>query len=166
MCAMAELELIRSRHDRRVFEVDGVGALRLGGFFSRAATARAGGASWSFERRGLWDNTIEARDATGAEVGSFGPRAIRRGGTLRWGGREFELRPVSSWRERYALLDGERELARLDGKGWGKRPVAVSIDEASAVEPGLLLFAVYLVRRLADDANTAAGAGSTAAATG
>jgi hypothetical protein len=78
----------------------------------------------------------------------------------------LELRPVSSWRERYALLDGERELARLDGKGWGKRPVAVSIDEASAVEPGLLLFAVYLVRRLADDANTAASAGSTRAATG
>ncbi len=143
-----------------------MGALRLGGIFSRGATARAGGASWSFVRRGLWDRTIEARDAAGAEVGSFGPRAIRRGGTLRWGGREFELRPVSSWKERYALLDGGRELARLDGKGWGKRPVAVSIDEPGAVEPGLLLFAVYLVRRLAEDANTAAGAGSTGAATG
>jgi hypothetical protein len=153
---MTELELTRRRDDRRVYEVDGVGTLRVGGLFSRAATAEAGGRSWTFDRRGFWSRTIEASDATGAVVGSFDPRTIRRGGTLRWGGRELVLQPASNWRERYALLDGERELALLDGKGWGKRPVSITVDDLDAVEPGLLLFAVFLVRRLAEDADAAA----------
>jgi hypothetical protein len=113
---MAQLELARSRDERRVFEVDGVGALRLGGLFARGATAEAGGAFWSFDRRGLWNRTIEASDATGAVVRSFDPRTIRRGGSLRWGAREFELRPTSAWKERYALLDANHELARLTGR--------------------------------------------------
>jgi hypothetical protein len=163
---MAELELSRSRDDRRVYEVDGVGALRVGGLFSRSVTAEAGGTSWTFDRRGFWGRTIEASDAAGAVVGSFDPRTIRRGGTLRWGARELALQPASKWRERYALLDGERELALLDGKGWGKRPVSITIDQPDAVEPGLLLFAVFLVRQLAEDAATAASAGSSGGATG
>jgi hypothetical protein len=163
---MAELALTRSRDDRRVYEVDGVGALRVGGLFSRSVTAEAGGSSWTFDRRGFWSRTMEACDATGAVAGSFDPRTIRRGGTLRWGGRELALQPASKWRERYALLDGERELALLDGKGWGTRPVSISIDESDAVEPGLLLLAIFLVRRLAEDAATTASAGSSGAATG
>ena len=151
---MAELELTRSRDDRRVYEVDGVGALRVGGLFSRSATAEAGGSSWTFDRRGFWSRTIEASDAAGAVVGSFDPRSIRRGGTLRWGGREFALQPASNWRERYALLDG---------KGWGKRPVSISVNEPDAVEPGLVLFAAYVVRRLAEDAASTVTAGTSGA---
>jgi len=64
--------------------------------------------------------------------------------------------------DRYALADGERELAVLDGKGWGKRPVKVTLDGADKVEAGLLLFAVFIVRGLA--AETSAVAGSAAAA--
>ena len=45
-------------------------------------------------------------------------------------------------------------------KGWGKRPVRVTIDDPEAIDPGLLLFAVFVTRALADDA-----AGATAAAT-
>ena len=127
---------------------------------------RPGGASWSFDRPSLWRRTTEASDATGAVVGSFDPRTLRRGGALAWRGREFELRPASAWRERYALADGERELAVLDGKGWGRRPVKVTIDDPNAVDPGLLLFAAFVVRRLAEDAAAAASSGSSAAATG
>ena len=86
---------------------------------------------------------------------------------LRWAESEFALRPASSWRERYALAVGDRELALLDGKGWGRRPVKVTVDDVSAVEPGLLLFAAFVVRQLAEDAQGAAGAAaSSAAATG
>jgi hypothetical protein len=46
----------------------------------------------------------------------------------------------------------------IDGKGWGKRPVAVHVDDTASVEPGLLLFAAFVVRRLADDASAAAAA--------
>jgi hypothetical protein len=163
---MAELELTRSRGDRRVYEVDGVGTLRLGGLLSRGATAEAGAASWSFDRRGLWQRTIEASDAAGDVVGSFDPRTLRRGGVLRWGDRDFELRPASRWKERYALVYGGRELAVLDGKGWGRRPVRISVDDPRAVEPALLLFAAYLVRRLAEDAGAAASTASTGAVAG
>jgi hypothetical protein len=167
MSAMPDLDLARNRDDRRLYDLHGVGSIRVGGLFSRGATAtEAGGASWSFDRPSLWRRTTEASDATGAVVGSFDPRTLRRGGALTWRGRDFELRPASAWRERYALADGERELAVLDGKGWGGRPVKVTIDDPNAVDPGLLLFAAFVVRRLAEDAAAAANSGSSAAAIG
>jgi hypothetical protein len=162
---MPELELTRTRDDRRLYEVEGVGTLRVGGMFSRGATAEAGAATWTFDRRGFWRTTLEAADAAGAVVGSFDPRALRRGGSLRWGERHFELRPASMWKERYALAEGDRELAVLDGKGWGKRPVKITLDEPRLVEPGLLLFAAFVVRGLAEDASASAGGASAATGT-
>jgi hypothetical protein len=95
-------------------------------------------------------------------VGEFEPRGLRRGGTLRWAGRELALRPASRSRERYALADGERELAVFDGKGWGRRPVALIVDDSAAVEPGLLLFGAFVVRGLASDASASAGGAAAA----
>jgi hypothetical protein len=155
---VVELELTRSAHDRRRYEVDGVGALRLAGLFSRAATAEAAGASWSFAGRGLWQRTVEASDAAATVVGCFDARTWGRGGKLRWRDRELELRPASRWKDRYALVENERELALLEGKGWGKRPVKIRVDESGAADPGLLLFATYLVRRFAEDTASAAAA--------
>jgi len=163
---MADLELTRTRGDPRLYALEGVGTLRLEGLFSRAAIAEGGGASWRVARRGFWQRLIEATDAAGTAVGQFEPRGLRRGGTLRWAGRDLALRPASSWRERYALVDGDRELAVLDGKGWGRRPVKVTVDDPGAVEPGLLLFTAFVVRGLAENAQSAAGAGASAAATG
>jgi hypothetical protein len=100
----------------------------------------------------------EASDASGAIVGTFRGRTIKRGGTLTWAGRELTLRPASMWLERYALADGDRELAVLEGKGWGKRPVKVTLEDPGAMEPGLVLFAAFVVRKLAEDAGAAAGA--------
>jgi hypothetical protein len=164
---MPDLELTRTRVDRRLYALEGVGTLRLSGFFSRSATAEADdGSTWDIARRGILRAWFEATDAAGAVVGDFDPRTVRRGGTLRWAGRELELRPAAMWKERYALADGDREIAVLDGKGWGKRPVRVTIDDAGAVEPGLLLFAAFVVRGLAEDAGAAAGASSSGAAMG
>jgi hypothetical protein len=160
---MPELELTRSPDDRRRYEVEGVGALRLGGMLSRRATAEVDATTWAFRRTGFWQSKAEATDATDAVVGSFEPRGMRRGGTLRWGGRALELRPASRWRERYALADGDRELAVLDGKGWGKRPVKITTEDPAAVEPGLLLFVVFVVRGLAEDAGAAAASTAGAA---
>jgi hypothetical protein len=99
-------------------------------------------------------------------VGEFEPRGLRRGGTVRWKGRELTLRPSSNWRERCVLAAGDRELAILDGKSWGRRPVNVTLADASAVEPGLLLFAAFIVRGLAQDTRGATGAGASAASMG
>jgi hypothetical protein len=85
---------------------------------------------------------------------------------VHWARREFVLRPASQWRERYALAHGDTELAIIDGKGWGRRPVAVTIDDSASLDPGLLLFAAFVVRGLAEDASAAAGAAASTAATG
>jgi hypothetical protein len=163
---MADLELKRVSGERRLYALEGLGTLRLEGIASRAATANVAGKSWRIARRRFWMQDIEATDAAGATVGSFEPRTLRRGGTLRWAGRDLALRPASQWRERYALADGDKELAILDGKGWGRRPVTISIDDPAAVEPGLLLFAAFVVRGLAEDASGAAGASAGTAAVG
>jgi hypothetical protein len=158
---MAEMELVRVRGRGRLYAVAGVGTLHLEGFASRRATAEAEGESWRFGRRGFWQRVIEATDALGGVVGEFEPRTLRRGGALRWEGREHELRPASAWRERYALADGDRELALFDGRGWGKRPVRITAG-ADSIAPGLLLFAAFVVRGLAEDAAGAAGGASAA----
>ena len=162
---MADLELTRMPHDRRLYALEDVGSLRLQGFASRSATAEAGFRQWRIARRGFWQRRIDATDQSGVAVGGFEPRSLRRGGTIRWGGREFTLRAASNWRERYALADGDRELAVLHGKGWGRRPVQISVEDASAIDPGLMLFAAFIVRGLAEDASGAAG-GATAAVSG
>lgn len=163
---MTELELTRTADDRRLYALEGVGTLRFEGWTSRKATAEAGGDAWRFARRGFWQRSGEAVDGAGVTVGAFEPRTWRRGGTVRWDGRELTLRPASMWRERYALADGDRELVILDGKGWGRPPVKVSVEDPDAIEAGLLLFAAFVVRGLADDSAAAAAGGGAAAATG
>jgi hypothetical protein len=161
---MVELELIRSAGDRRLYELAGIGTIRMPSLFARGPAIATGRTSWRFERR-FWSRGATATDDGGAMCGEFEPRTLRRGGTLRWNDRELALRPASSFRERYALADGDREVALFDGKSWGKRPVKVTLEEDS-LDPGLVLFAAWIVRGLAEDAGTAAAVASSTAATG
>jgi hypothetical protein len=155
-----ELQLTRTPGDRRLYALKGVGTLRLTGWTSRAGTAEAGALSWQIQCRGFWPRVIQAADAAGVVVGQYKGRSLRRGGALRWCERELALRPDSIWRERYALLESERELATIEGKSWGKRPVNITVD-AAAIDPGLLLFAAFVVRTLAHDADAStSGAGA------
>ena len=157
---MPELALTRTPEDRKAYALDGVGTVRLQGWAGRGATVEAGGRTWEVRRRGAFPPVIEAQDATGAVVGAFRKRTLRRGGTLTWHGREHALRPTSAWHPRYALVDGDRELMVCDSRIWGRRPVKVTVNDAFAVEPGLLLFAAFVARSLAADARAAAGAGA------
>ena len=152
---MPELALVRTPKDRRLYEIEGLGTLRLEGLWSRRATAEAGADSWQIGAVGFWRRTIHATDGLGTLVGTFAPATLRRGGTLTWAGRVMALRPASAWRQRYALADGDNELALLDGRSWGKQPVKITVDDLGAVEPGLLLMTAFVVRRLAEDAANA-----------
>src|SRR4051812_26576381 len=105
---MRELQLTRTPGDRRAYALEDVGTLRLEGWFARRATIDAGGRSWSVARRGVLTAVIEAHDASGTTAGTYRGRGLRRGGTLTWAGRDLTLRPASTWRERYALADGDR----------------------------------------------------------
>ena len=159
---MTELALTRSSGDKRRYELDGIGTLRLGGWASRWATAVVGERKWGLARRGILKSVIQATDPAGTVVGEFEGRSLKRGGTLRWDERDYVLQPDSRWKEHYVLVDGERRLAMLEGKGWGKRPVRVEIDDSARLDPGLVLFAAFVVRALAQDASSAgaaAGAG-------
>src|SRR4051812_15363762 len=160
---MAEIALTRTREDRNLYALEGVGTLRLRGWFVKTATAEAGQRSYEIGKRGLFAPVTEATDAAGTTVATFKGRTIKRGGTLTWQGKEDALRPASMFRGRYALVDGEHELATIEGKGWGKRPVRITVDDATAIDPGLLLFAAFVVRGLAEDASSSGG--STAATT-
>jgi hypothetical protein len=93
---VADLELTRVSGDRRLYALDGVGTLRLRGVMSRAATAEARGETWQISRRGFWRSMITATDEAGTTVGEFEPRGLRRGGALRWTGRELALHPASN----------------------------------------------------------------------
>jgi len=97
---MPELELTRTREDRNLYALAGVGTLRLKGWLSRTATAEAGDRSYEIGKRGLFAPVTEATDAAGSVVGTFRGRTIKRGGTLTWNGREYTLRPASLLRER------------------------------------------------------------------
>jgi hypothetical protein len=105
-----------------------------------------------------------ATDIAGAVAGVFAPAQLRRGGRLQWGDRELTIRPASVWRERYALADGADELALFDARSWGKRPVRVTLPDVAAIDPGLLLFTTFVVRRLAEDTSNAAAGATTASA--
>ena len=70
---MPELELTRTRGDRRLFAIGGVGTLRLGGMWSRGGTAEAGQSCWRLHRHGL----LKA-DRAGARRGG------QRRGRLEW----------------------------------------------------------------------------------
>jgi hypothetical protein len=77
--------------------------------------------------------------------------------------RELMLRPAGRWRERFALAEDDHELAVFEGKGWGRRPVKITVDDPGALDPGLLLFAAFVVRGLGEDASAAAGATASGA---
>ena len=162
---VADLELTRSQGDRRRYDLARVGTLRLQGLFSRAAVAEADGNRWRFTASGVFQPRVTATDAsTGVAVGEFQARTFRRGGALRWAERDLVLRPASAWRERYALAEGRSELALFDGAGWGRRPVKFTVDDPGALDPGLLLFTAFVVRRLAADAGSSAAATTSSAA--
>lgn len=164
-----DIELTRVPGDRRSYALDDVGMLRLEGLLMRTATDTAGAETWRFARRGFWQRAIEATDATGETVGVFAPRDIRRGGRLRWRKTNYTLRPHSSWRERYALGQCNRELALVEANGWwgwgARRPVRLHVDDLAAIDPGLLLFTAFVVRALADAASANASIAATVTTT-
>jgi hypothetical protein len=161
---MVELELSRDAAERRLYTLEGVGTLRLVGWSARRAEAVAGASRWRFVPNGVFGRRVIATDEHGSTVGEFHQNAIRRGGVLRWSDASYELRSASMWRERYALCEGDSELALLDARSWGRHPVRLTLQ--TEVDHGLLLFAAFVARRLAAEAASTAGAGASTAAIG
>ena len=152
------MELTCDPADGSLWVLDGVGTLRRTGRVSRAATAEAGGRSWSIVRFGWVRTGFRATDETGATVGELPGQLMRRSETLRWGDRALTLRPDAARRGGYVLRDGERPLATMAPKREGKRPLDVTADHPT-VDPGLLLFMSFVVQAYSDDASFPAPTG-------
>ena len=150
---MTQLQLTRASGDRRLFELQGVGTLRMTGLLGcSSATAAAGERGWQLSWRGFLRPVVRATDVTGAVVGEYKVRRLlQRGGPLRWGERALELRPDGVSRGRRVLVDNDRELATVDASSRGASALTMTVREPDEIDPGLLLFVAFLVRALAQD---------------
>ena len=137
---MAEFELSRTKDDRRLYELGALGSLRLEGLLSRRARAMSAGVTWQFEPSA--GRGMRALASQGRVVGEFDPHS----GELQWNGQMFQVRLASSQQERQALAVGETEVALFEDRSWGSHPVKVEIVEPAAIEPGLMLFAAFVLR--------------------
>ena len=114
--------------------------------FSRAAVAEADENRWRFTVSGVFEPRVTATDAaTGAVVGEFQARTLRRGGALRWAELEFVLRPASAWRERYALAEGRQRAGALRRRGLGSAPSEGHGGRRRCTRPGAS--ALHCLRR-------------------
>ena len=148
---MRQTELAPDPDDRDRWVLPGVGTFLRTGRTSRAATAEAAGRTWKIQRRGLVRTGFIATDESGEPAGELKNPTMGSGETLRWNGRELALRYDDAHRA-HALSDGDRALARFAPKVAGKRPLDVVIEDPD-VDPGLLLFAAFIVQAYADDAS-------------
>ena len=159
---MTELRLRRDPDDRNRYVLDGVGDMRVGKWYERGATLSAvSGESWEM-KPATWTSSVTATDSSGAEVASYEPRGtFKRGGEIELAdsGERYDLKPSSSWRNRYALWAGGEELAAVETTGWSGQEVAVGVSEGTPVDPLLLRMACFLVRRFGEDEATAGAAG-------
>lgn len=141
-----ELELRRSHDDRRRYDIDGVGALRYGRWFSRRAELLpAEGPALTVAPRGMMSRSAGATTAAGEDVGTFAQtRRLTHGGTVTWRGRTLVVRSEAVLTSRYALVDGESLLLEVRASGSGRRPARLTLG-GELLEPGLVLFTTWLV---------------------
>lgn len=138
-----------------LYVLPGVGEVRTRRWPSRDVEARAAdGRSYTFAPRGNERKAPTATDAFGEEAGQqHGSRS------LVWRSIRWDLAPSSEGAAAFYALTRrgeERELARFTLGVWGKHPLPVVIDDDARRAPGLLLFALYLMRLNTDDVNRSA----------
>jgi hypothetical protein len=144
--AVTELTLLRSPDDRRVLMLEGVGTLRIEGLNRKRATAEAGGRRYSLRGR-LASRGVDVSDEQGAPAGSYEQSPWHGGGVLEVRGQELRLRMRAGlWSPRYAVVNGGCELAVLQRRR-SLRPLVVTVDDGAALDPLVLLLALFVARR-------------------
>jgi hypothetical protein len=149
--------LRRLPNARTLYQLGDLGTIERtkGGW--RAAHLHAGQRRWTFAVSGAWKTRALANDPTGKVVGQYLPRAFRGGGSLPWYGQELVLRPISNWRQRYALDDHGHDILTADAKPGGRRPVTMTVLDPGLADPGLLLLTAVIAVWSASEAATMAG---------
>src|SRR3954447_9462092 len=108
---VTELELKPAPGDRLRLVLGGVGSIQLRrGWRWRDVEVTVGERGYTFAGA-PFSQRVRVLDDQGAEVGSYVPRSVGRGGLLRLGACELLLQRRVGLRTLYYLCDGSRQLA-------------------------------------------------------
>lgn len=146
---VTELVLTREGADRTLFELPGVGLLRVGGYFGGAgATLTVDGVTWQCFRDATLSMRFAAKDASGRIVGRFERSRFRAStGKLEWAGRSYGLPAAALWTPEFKLTKDGALLAELKARPSGATPVTVRLH-APETPKAALLFAAYVAREI------------------
>lgn len=161
---MSERHLMRSRDDRRRYDLEGFGSLRKVNWYSHHHVGRTrDGREWLFRKRGALGGRSEATAPDGVVVGlTEQQRILNHGGSLQWYGQRYEVVSDSKWKTRYHLRGPRGDLVSVESKGWGKNPAKLILLRPDDIDHGLLLYFTWLVNTFAEDDGTAAAASAGA----
>ncbi|MBB6628299.1 hypothetical protein H5V45_13315 [Nocardioides sp. KIGAM211] len=148
MAGDGELVLTRSTDDRRRYDLAGVGSVRREGLLGRSHELRpVVGRPLVARQRGFLGRSTEAVDEAGVVVGTFTQRGLlRHGGPVVWNGLPHDLTSRSSWKNGYELARDGTPLLTVEARGWGRTPARIRVHD-DRVDPGLVLFTVWLVQQ-------------------
>ncbi|MBC2931837.1 hypothetical protein [Nocardioides sp. zg-1228] len=142
-----ELVLTRSDGDRRRHDLDGVGTIRRGGWWSRSCElVPVEGPPLTAAPQGRMGRAAVATDTAGVTVGRFAQKGLlTHGGELVWRDRPLRVRSEALVTTRYSVSDGDTALLEVRATGRGRTPARVSLHH-ERVDPGLVLFSLWLVQ--------------------
>lgn len=159
---MRETALIRDSGDKRRLDLEGVGTVRFTDRLGRQLEISAPGRDPWRVKRPMFRGATTITDPAGATVATLVEGGVEHGGrTVRVTTPDTE--GLFARYPPFLLLEGDRELARIDPRVWDEKPVAVTLlDETfAAEEPQLLLLGLYRANLIAS--SRMAGAMATAA---
>jgi hypothetical protein len=155
---MSELQLTRSPDDKRRLDLPGVGSLRFENIWgTKLRLSAPGHGEWRVVRgrRGITVSDPDGRSVasvvdTGVEHGDIAIAVTTPHQGL------LDRRPP------FVLLEGDRELARMEPSVWSEKPTAVTLldEDFAARHPLLLLLALYRAQLTAQRRMAAVAAGT------
>lgn len=159
---MAELEMVRAVGDRKLYELLGIGSLRRPHWYSRQAIATAlDSRRWSFTETGLCRPVDHATPEVGQPSGRFHrAKLVSRSGPLQWGDDSYELTFRSFWRLEGVLAAGGRDLLATKPGNWNSKRSRVQLLTDERLDPGLVLFVIWVVQ-LEQERSAAAASSSS-----
>ena len=160
---MRETALVRDPEDARHLDLEGVGTVRFTDRLGRQLELSAPGRDPWRIRRPMFRGKTTITDSSGTTVATMAGDGVEHGGrAVRVATPETEGLFAKS--PPFLLVEGERELARIDPRVWDEKPVAVTLlDEAfAAEEPQLLLLGSYCANLIASSRMARSMASATA----
>lgn len=161
---MTELVLVRSREDRRHYDLEGWGSVQKDTWRHPPEFTTRDGRRFTTATRGFFRYSVSAYAENGSEVGEYLSN-FGSGGELNWDGKFYQLR-----RDRRLRRDHQHRkslvLTRLgidylhvrDNRWHREAPVLVTVREP-ATDPAIVMFVMRLFLLYRSDQPTSGGGG-------